>query len=67
MPLTNSQVAELVANQSHFGCGLESCEACYPVIYGCEFCTEPFPAPIANKEIYTCPNCEWVTNGSENY
>lgn len=66
MPLTPEQVTELEATQSHYGCGADDCVACYPIQYGCEFCDTRWEQPIANGEVFKCPECEWVANGKEN-
>jgi hypothetical protein len=63
MPLTPEQVTYLEEKQSSYGCGAHDCTDCYPIQYGCEYCTEDFPAPIANGEVYTCLECDWVNNG----
>jgi hypothetical protein len=65
MPLTKDQIKTLQTTQSHYGCGRDTCVACYPIQYACEMCAADFDEPIANGEEYTCPACEWVNNDSE--
>ena len=62
MPLTKEQVIDLQSTQSTYGCGAEDCVACYPIQYSCELCDYAWDMPIANGEVFTCPNCEYVAN-----
>ncbi|CAB4129696.1 hypothetical protein UFOVP115_90 [uncultured Caudovirales phage] len=57
MPLTKEQEIILEASRSAFGCGLESCKRCYPIIYSCAFCATEFDQHLANGEHYTCVEC----------
>jgi hypothetical protein len=65
MPLMPSQVTELEATRSRYGCGASSCLACYPIQYGCEYCGTDFDSPIANGELFTCPECDFTANSPE--
>lgn len=65
MPVTLEVQRELEAKMSHYGCGWDSCQACYPLQYACEFCAEQFPSPILNGERHECEDCEWVNNDTE--
>lgn len=65
MPLSKEQVSELESTQSHYGCGRDTCKACYPVQYACEMCLETFEQPIANGEYHDCENCGWVNNEAD--
>lgn len=62
MPLTEVEVAKLEQGRSHYGCGSDTCLACYPVQYACEGCGEAFGSPIANGEVFTCEGCDWISN-----
>lgn len=65
MPLTVEQVKSLEQSKSSYGCGNLKCHACSPIQYSCEWCGEDFPEPIANSEVFTCPECEWVNNKAD--
>jgi ligand-binding sensor protein len=62
MPVTITRLKEIELTRSPYGCGLEVCEACYPVQYACENCLEAFALPIVNGEQFTCEACDWVNN-----
>jgi Zn-finger protein len=50
-----------------YGCGAEGCLTCYPYQYGCGDCGTRWDKPINNGEVYTCPECEYINNGKEEY
>ena len=41
-----------------YGCGAETCKACYPFTYRCAACMTDFPEPVANGDPDpVCSNC----------
>jgi hypothetical protein len=62
MPVTLPIQLELERTKSHYGCGADTCQACYPLQYGCDNCFAVFVMPIANGERYECDRCNWVNN-----
>lgn len=42
-----------------YGCGADDCQACYPLIYRCESCSENYPEPVPNdgRPLPECEQC----------
>lgn len=64
MSLTPEQVKDIESKASRYGCGVESCLACYPLQYACDYCLEAFETPIANGEAYECEQCAYSPQDS---
>ena len=65
LQLTLSEIKRIERSQSRYGCGADSCVACYPLQYGCEYCGVTWHIPIRNSEVWECVECEWVNNAGE--
>lgn len=62
MSLTPEQVKDIESKASRYGCGADSCLACYPLQYACDYCLERWITPITNGTAY---RCEWCFYDSE--
>ena len=70
--LTASQVKQIEANSSSYGCGRDNCVSCYPLQYGCADCEDyedyfVFPTPILNGQEIECEQCCYVNNQDEEH
>ena len=48
-----------------YGCGSDACLSCYPFQYGCADCGATWEQPIANGQVFTCPECDYTNNLGE--
>lgn len=62
MRLTAEQVKEIQASASRYGCGADTCLACYPLEYRCIYCEEELSVPILNGQQVYCDTCGDYTN-----